>query len=48
MYNIIKYYFIYILFPGQNAAMIFDSSNPTGGDWDLGTPNEMFGGPALF
>lgn len=32
-------------FPGDNAAMIFDSSNPTGGDFDLGTPNEMFGGP---
>jgi len=23
----------------------FDSSNPTGGDWDLGTPNSDFGGP---
>jgi len=32
-------------FPGDNAAMIFDSNNPTGGDWDLGTPNELFGGP---
>lgn len=26
-------------------AMIFDSSNPSGDDWDLGTPNEKFGGP---
>lgn len=30
---------------GKNAAMIFDSSNPTGGDWDLGTPHMDFGGP---
>ncbi|MCP3961578.1 MAG: hypothetical protein GY719_27365, partial [bacterium] len=32
---------------GQAAhpAMIFDSANPTGGDWDLGTPNQDFGGP---
>jgi len=29
----------------DNAAMIFDSSNPTGDDEDLGTPNESFGGP---
>ncbi len=29
----------------HNLAMIFDSSNPTGGDRDLGTPNESFGGP---
>ena len=28
-----------------DLAMIFDSSNPTGGDTDLGTPNEVFGGP---
>ena len=34
-------------FPGINAAMIFDSSNPTGNDFDLGTPNEMFGGPGI-
>lgn len=32
-------------FPYKNAAMIFDSSNPTGEDWDLGTPNEGYGGP---
>ncbi len=34
-------------FDGQNAAMIFDSSNPTGEDYDLGTPNEMFAGPGI-
>lgn len=36
-----------------NRAMVFDSSCPpggtpadcSGGDWDLGTPNEAFGGP---
>ena len=27
--------------------MIFDSSNPSGGDKDLGTPNAAFGGPGL-
>ncbi len=32
-------------FPDQNTAMIFDSSNPTGDDFDLGTPNFSFGGP---
>lgn len=35
------------LLPGKNAAMIFDSGNPTGGDLDLGTPNEFFGGPGM-
>ena len=30
-----------------HPAMIFDSSNPTGGDYDLGTPNEDFGGPGV-
>ena len=30
-------------YPDQVIA--FDSANPTGGDWDLGTPNEDFGGP---
>ena len=30
-----------------NAAIAFDSSNPTGGDPDLGTPNESFGGPGV-
>jgi len=34
-------------FPNSNAAMIFDSSNPTGGDFDLGTPNEAYGGPGI-
>ena len=28
-------------------AMIFDSSSPTGGDSDLGTPNQDFGGPGV-
>jgi hypothetical protein len=30
---------------GPSSAIIFDSSNPTGGDFDLGTPNETCGGP---
>ena len=30
-----------------NAAVIFDSANPTGEDPDLGTPNETFGGPGI-
>lgn len=34
-------------FPGQNAAMVFNSAAPTGGDPDLGTPNEDFGGPGI-
>lgn len=34
-------------FPDSNAAMAFDSSNPTGGDVDLGTPNDSFGGPGI-
>ena len=25
----------------------FDSANPTGGDWDLGTPNQQYGGPGV-
>lgn len=25
---------------GPHSAIVFDSENPTGGDWDLGTPNE--------
>jgi len=28
-----------------NTALVFDSANPTGGDDDLGTPNETCGGP---
>lgn len=35
------------LTPTPNAAMIFDSSTPTGGDPDLGTPNQDFGGPGI-
>ncbi len=31
----------------SHLPMIFDSSNPTGGDADLGTPNETFGGPGI-
>ena len=27
--------------------VIFDTQNPTGGDTDLGTPNEAFGGPGV-
>lgn len=30
-----------------SSAMVFDSSNPTGGDFDLGTPNEDFSGPGM-
>lgn len=26
-------------------GIVFDSANPTGGDWDLGTPNQRYGGP---
>ena len=28
--------------PANHPAMIFDTANPTGGDWDLGTPNEYW------
>ncbi len=38
---------ITMAFPDSNAAMIFDSSNPTGNDFDIGTPNEIYGGPGL-
>ncbi len=30
---------------GPDLAVIFDSANPTGGDYDIGTPNQSFGGP---
>lgn len=30
---------------GPDLCIVFDSSDPTGGDDDLGTPNEEFGGP---
>ena len=33
------------LVPGQ--AMIFDSAAPSGGDFDLGTPNKDYGGPGI-
>lgn len=33
--------------PGQNAALAFDSGAPTGGDADLGSPNQDFGGPGV-
>ena len=33
--------------PGINPVLIFDSSDPTGGDVDLGTPNEAYGGPGV-
>jgi|GEM_PF-2830344 len=29
------------------TGVIFDSGNPTGGDWDLGTPHQDFGGPGI-
>ena len=32
---------------GPNSILVFDSDSPTGGDWDLGTPNETFGGPGV-
>ncbi len=32
---------------GPNSALIFDTENPSGGDWDLGTPNESCGGPGI-
>ena len=33
--------------PVHHPAMIFDSAHPTGGDIDLGTPNQDFGGPGI-
>ncbi|MCB1054930.1 MAG: carboxypeptidase regulatory-like domain-containing protein, partial [Acidobacteria bacterium] len=33
--------------PVNHPLMIFDSAHPTGGDPDLGTPNEDFGGPGI-
>ncbi len=32
---------------GPHSLVIFDSSNPTGGDWDLGSPNNGCGGPGV-
>ena len=35
-------------YPGQPAAMVFNSANPQSPpSWDLGTPNEVFGGPGV-
>lgn len=31
----------------NRPAMIFDTGNPTSNDFDLGTPNEAFGGPGV-
>jgi len=31
----------------QGYPAAFNSSQPTGGDWDLGTPNQDFGGPGI-
>lgn len=31
----------------DGVAMIFDTANPTGGDWDLGAPHKSYGGPGL-
>ena len=33
--------------PPCNAAVVFDSSNPPGIDFDLGTPNECVAGPGI-
>ena len=33
--------------PPCNAAVVFDSANPPGIDFDLGTPNECVGGPGI-
>lgn len=33
--------------PANHPVMVFDTANPTGGDWDLGTPNQDFGGPGI-
>jgi len=33
--------------PNTNAAMVFDSSDPSGGDVDLGSPNSFYGGPGI-
>ncbi len=32
---------------GPNSLLIFDSAAPTGGDWDLGAPNNLCGGPGI-
>ena len=32
---------------GTGDVIIFDSNNPSGGDFDLGTPNQAFSGPGV-
>ncbi len=32
---------------GPDECIVFDSANPTGQDEDLGTPNELYGGPGI-
>ncbi|MEM1181715.1 MAG: SdrD B-like domain-containing protein [Acidobacteriota bacterium] len=32
---------------GVDEVMVFNTGSPTGGDTDLGTPNETFGGPGI-
>lgn len=32
---------------GPDVALIFDSNNPSGGDMDLGTPNQQYAGPGI-
>ena len=32
---------------GPQSCLVYDSANPTGGDFDLGTPNQDFGGPGI-
>ena len=32
---------------GPDLCIIFDTEEPSGGDWDLGAPNQDFGGPGL-
>jgi len=32
---------------GPESCVLFNSSAPTGNDWDLGTPNETFDGPGI-
>lgn len=35
-------------YQSDHPVVIFDTSDPTGGDTDLGTPNQAFGGPGLI
>ena len=45
--NAIEVYGVNPSYKGINAAMIFNSSYPLGGDFDLGSPNRVFGGPGI-